>query len=82
MPKKQRHTAKRIHERLRAEYGFRGGYTIVKDYVRERRLRLREMYVPLTHPAGHAQCDFGQAEGGHRRSGADHPLLRAGPSPQ
>ena len=46
-PKKQRHTAKRIHERLRAEYGFRGGYTIVKDYVRERRLRLREMYVPL-----------------------------------
>ena len=29
-PKKQRHTAKRIHERLRAEYGFRGGYTIVR----------------------------------------------------
>ena len=62
MPKKQRHTAKRIHERLRAEYGFRGGYTIVKDYVRERRRRLREMYVPLTHPPGHAQCDFGQAK--------------------
>ena len=50
VPKKQRHTAKRIHERLRAEYGFRGGYTIVKDYVRERRLRMREMHVPLTHP--------------------------------
>ena len=46
---------------MRAEYGFRGGYTIVKDYVRERRRRLREMYVPLTHPSGHAQCDFGQA---------------------
>ena len=61
-PKKQRHTVKRIHERLRAEYGFRGGYTIVKDYVRERRLRLREMYVPLSHPPGHAQCDFGQAK--------------------
>ena len=61
VPKKQRHTAKRIHERLRAEYGFRGGYTIVKDYVRERRRRMREMYVPLTHPPGHAQCDFGQA---------------------
>ena len=61
-PKKQRHTAKRIHERLRAEYGFRGGYTIVKDYVRERRRRMREMFVPLSHPPGHAQCDFGQAK--------------------
>ena len=61
-PKKQRHTAKRIFERLRAEHGFRGGYTIVKDYVRERRRRLREMYVPLSHPPGHVQCDFGQAK--------------------
>ena len=34
----------------------------MKDYVRERRRRLREMYVPLTHPPGHAQCDFGQAK--------------------
>ena len=35
VPKKQRHTAKRIYERLRDEHGFEGGYTIVKDYVRE-----------------------------------------------
>ena len=62
LPKKQRHTAKRIYERLRAEHGFTGKYTIVKDYVRERRLRTREMYVPLSHPAGDAQCDFGQAK--------------------
>ena len=34
----------------------------MKDYVRERRRRLREMYVPLVHPPGHAQCDFGQAK--------------------
>jgi transposase len=33
-PPKQRHTAKRIFERLRDEHGFSGGYTIVKDYVR------------------------------------------------
>ena len=33
-PKKQRHTAKRIFERLRDEHGFDGGYTIVKDIVR------------------------------------------------
>ena len=61
LPKKQRHTAKRIHERLRDEYGFDGGYTIVKDYVREHRRRTREMFVPLVHPPGHAQCDFGEA---------------------
>ena len=33
-PAKQRHTAQRIFDRLRAEHGFTGGYTIVKDYVR------------------------------------------------
>ncbi len=59
--RKQRHTAKRIFDRLREEYGFTGGYTIVKDYVRERRLRSREMFVPLVHPHGHAQADFGEA---------------------
>ena len=58
---KQRHTAKRIFDRLRDEYGFTGGYTIVKDYVRERRLRSREMFVPLVHSPGHAQGDFGEA---------------------
>ena len=38
-PKKQRHTAKRIWDRLKDEHGFTGGYTIVKDYVREARQR-------------------------------------------
>ena len=33
LPKKQRHTAKRIYERLRDEHGFPGKYTIVKGYV-------------------------------------------------
>ena len=61
LPKKQRRTAKRIYDRLRDEYGFTGKYTIVKDYVRERRRRGQEMFVPLSHPPGHAQCDFGQA---------------------
>jgi transposase len=58
---KQRHTAKRVFERLRDEHGFAGGYTIVKDYVREHRQRSREMFVPLHHPPGHAQADFGEA---------------------
>ena len=61
VPRKQRHTVKRIFERLRDEYGFDGQHTIVKDYVREHRRRVREMFVPLTHGPGHAQCDFGEA---------------------
>jgi len=60
--RKQRHTAKRIFERLRDEHRFEGGQTIVKDYVRARRRRLREMFVPLVHPPGHAQADFGEAD--------------------
>lgn len=59
--RKQRHTAKRVLERLRDEHGFAGSYTIVKDYMRERERRGREMFVPLTHPPGHAQADFGEA---------------------
>ena len=61
LPRKQRHTAKRIFERVRDEYGFDGQYTIVKDYVRKHRRQSREMFVPLSHSPGHAQCDFGEA---------------------
>ena len=60
-PKKQRHTIQRIYNRLRDERGFDGGYTTVRDYVHPRRLRLKEAFVPLAHPAGHAQADFGEA---------------------
>jgi transposase len=59
--RKQRHTAKRIFERLRDEHRYTGGYTIVKDYVRLRKLSQREMFVPLEHPPGDAQADFGEA---------------------
>jgi transposase len=60
-PPKQQHTAKRIFERLRDEHGYGGGYTVVKDYVRRQRARGREIFVPLSHPPGHAQVDFGEA---------------------
>ena len=33
--RKQRHTAKRIFERLKQEHSYRGSYTVVKDFVRE-----------------------------------------------
>ena len=63
LPKKQRHTAKRIYDRLRDEHGFLGKYTIVKDYVRERRRQTREMFVPLTHSPGQAQADPSASSG-------------------
>ena len=59
MPRKQRHTAKRAFDRLRDECGFTGGYTIIKDYIREREKRHQEVFVPLAHSPGHAQADFG-----------------------
>ena len=61
-PKKRRHTAKRIFDRLRAEHGYPGGLTLVKDAVRAWRLRTAGVFVPLAHPPGHAQVDFGHAE--------------------
>jgi len=60
LPKKQRHTAKRIFERIREE-GYTGGYTQVKEAVRERKRLSQEVFVPLIHRAGEAQVDFGQA---------------------
>jgi transposase len=61
-PAKQRHTAKRIWERLTAEHGFTGSYTSVKDAVREWKAGRREVFLPLAHPPGEAQVDFGFAE--------------------
>jgi transposase len=60
-PAKQRHTAKRVWERLKEEHQFTGGYTIVKDYLRSAELHGREMSVPLTHAPGEAQADCGEA---------------------
>ena len=61
-PKKQRHTAHRIWQRLRDEHACTGGYTVVKDAVRELKVGTKEVFLPLTHPPGEAQVDFGFAE--------------------
>lgn len=60
--RKQRHTARRIFERLRDEHGCDGGETIVKDAVRALRQQNREVFLPLSHPPGKAQVDFGFAD--------------------
>jgi len=60
-PVKQRHSAKRIFDRLRTEYTYPGGYTVVRDAIRLLRKRTKEVFIPLAHPPGEAQMDFGQA---------------------
>ncbi len=60
LPKKQRHTAKRIYERLQ-ERGYRGKYTQVKAAVRELLRVKQEVFMPLVHRVGEAQVDFGYA---------------------
>ena len=60
-PAKQRHTAKRIFERLRDEYGYEGGITQVTETVAQARRHGKEVFVPLVHRPGHAQYDFGEA---------------------
>jgi transposase len=60
LPKKQRHTAKRIHERIR-EMGYGGKYTQVKEAVRELLRVKQEVFMPLMHRVGEAQVDFGYA---------------------
>jgi len=61
-PRKQRHTARRVFERLRTEHKFKGSYDSVKRYLRRRREAQgcpSEGYLPLEHPPCHAQVDFG-----------------------
>ena len=60
LPKKQRHTAKRIYERIR-EMGYGGKYTQVKTAVRELMRVKQEVFMPLIHRVGESQVDFGYA---------------------
>ena len=63
-PRKQRHTATRIHERLVAEHGFQGSRRAVSNYVRTARRQLHppEVVVPIEHGAAEEfQIDWGEA---------------------
>ena len=61
--KKQRHTSKRIYERLKKEDGYKGSYDAVRRYVSEHKEVKKEVYIPLKHEYGTAQCDFGECIG-------------------
>ena len=60
-PRKQRHTAKRCYDRLVKEHHFDGKLTIVKDAIRAWKKVNAQAYVPLSHPPGEAQVDFGES---------------------
>jgi transposase len=75
--RKQRHTARRIYQRLLEEAdGFDASYRTVSNYVKKARHRIYQSsrgYLPLQHIPGEAQVDFGEAdfiENGRRFSGA------------
>ena len=60
---KQRHTAKRVYERLVSEEGFPGSYSIVQRYVREQKAKTQgAAYLDLIWEPATAQVDFGQAD--------------------
>lgn len=63
-PRKQRHTATRIYNRLQTEHGYTGGESTVRRYVREARRRLgvspMQMFIPLDPELGkEAEVDWG-----------------------
>lgn len=65
VPRKQRHTARRIWQRLVAEHGAQLAEVTVSRYVARRRLELGgdgvEVMVPQTHlPGAEAEVDFGE----------------------
>ena len=61
-PRKQSHTAKRIFERLRDEYGVSTA-DIPRSRTTSERIAVRpgRCSCPCPIPPGHAQCDFGEA---------------------
>lgn len=60
---KQRHTAKRIHDRLKEEYGFTGSYDSVQKFVQKIRADIRTRGIQeLVWEPGCAQADFGEAD--------------------
>jgi transposase len=66
-PRKQRHTARRIYNRLVEEHGYQGGESTVRRYVRMAKIMLGvdapKAFVPGDPEAGHeAEVDWGTAK--------------------
>jgi transposase len=61
LPLKQRHTKKRIFERLRNEHDYPYSYRAVCEAILKLRQQEKKQFIPLSHPQGQAQFDFGFA---------------------
>jgi transposase len=77
-PKKQRHTAVRVYNRLKAEHDFQGAETTVRRYVREAKLRLGvscpSVFIPSDPQIGvEAEVDWGRC---HAIIGGEQTLLK------
>ena len=63
VPRKQRHTVKRVYDRLQKEKGYTGSYSSVRRYIRKKQFVMKSGqtgYLPIEHPAGCGQVDFGE----------------------
>ena len=66
-PKKQRHTARRIYNRLKSEHGYQGSESNIRRYVRIARMELgfdlsSQVFIPCEPDAGQeAEVDWGTA---------------------
>jgi transposase len=65
-PHKQQHTARRVYDRLKELYGdeFDASERAVRKFVADIRKELQvntDGFLPLEHPPGEAQADFGEA---------------------
>ncbi len=61
--KKQRHTAKRIYDRLVEEKGFAGGESTIREIVAQLRETKTDAFIPLVYDPGEAvQIDWGEAK--------------------
>ena len=62
-PRKQRHHAKRIFQRLKTEHGYTGSYYPVRRYVASLRQSTRETFMRIDHvPGRRMEFDFGQVQ--------------------
>ena len=60
--KKQKHTAKRIYDRLVAEKDFTGGESTIREIVAELKAKQAKVFIPLSYDPGEAiQVDWGEA---------------------
>jgi len=72
-PRKQRHTAFRVYQRLREEHGFPGSYSSVSRYLKRAKANTGEVFFPLQFdPGEEMQVDWG--EGWYLENGVERKV--------